>query len=147
MWIHRVLLLMPSVIRPIGGICGSITKDLCMTGGPYGPAQDLIDDPYPTSPHLTTQNGRRLYGDVLDNRKGPEADFKIAAITNNHLVVSIKGAIYRRFPSFREFANEGIRIDWEQKITFYRDNPQIDFHLETHHVAGQWYATANRLFY
>ncbi len=107
-------------------------------GGPQGFAQDLIYDPYPSGLSLT-KNGKRVYLDVIDNRNGPQAEFTVEEESDGRLVVGISGALARRFPSFREFGNEGIRIEWHQKVAFYSDDPCIDFHLQTHHVAGKWY--------
>ncbi len=107
-------------------------------GGPFGPAQDNIDDPYPLTP-VMTKNGRRYHLDVLDNRSWPQAEFCVEEISGCRLVIGIKGTLNRKFPAFREFENESIRIDWQQRVTFYADDPQIDFHLETRHVAGKWY--------
>ncbi len=108
-------------------------------GGEYGPEQDLIDDPYPTSSHFITKNGKRLYGDVLDNRNGPQAKFEIIEANTERLIIGIKGTLSRKMPMYREFENEEIKIDWQQTVTFYADDPQIDFHLETLHTSGKWY--------
>jgi len=107
-------------------------------GGPQGFAQDLIYDPYPSGPSFTS-NGKRIYLDVIDNRDGPQAEFGVEEESEWRLVLRISGSLVRRFPSFREFWNEGIRVDWSQRVVFYRDDPTVEFRLETHHVAGRWY--------
>jgi alpha-mannosidase len=107
-------------------------------GGPRAWQQDRIDDPYPDSGYPLTKNGNRLHRDIFDNRFEPAAEFDVIEISDHRLVLSIRGAMSRGFPRFREFQNESIRLDWEQTLTFYPDDPQIDIHLRMHHRKGKW---------
>ena len=108
-------------------------------GGPHGPCQDLVDDPYPEEAHSTTKNGRRLYLDAIDNRNGPSAELAVEELFEGRMVISLKGVLNRKFPSFREFSSEGIRIEWAQRLTLCAEDPLIEIHLDTHHQAGKWY--------
>ena len=108
-------------------------------GGPHGMESDLIDDPYPFEMKYPSRNGRRLIGDVYDHRMPQQAEFDIERIGKEELVIVIKLVISRKFPHFRDYQCEGMRIECTQRITFRSDSPQVDFHLETDHIKGKWY--------
>ena len=76
---------------------------------------------------------------MLDNREGEQADFSIIRKEPDRLIVGLEGVISRKFPVFDEFEQEGIRIEWQQQVTFYRDDPLIEFQLLTRHIKGKWY--------
>ncbi|MBN1555273.1 MAG: hypothetical protein JXA11_11050 [Phycisphaerae bacterium] len=108
-------------------------------GAPLGAEQEIMDDPYPRERRQLNRTGKRYFLDVLDNRNGPRAKFDVQDLSEDRLVITITSAIARRFPNLPGFYNEEIRIDTTLTVTFHADDPQIDFSLETHHVAGKWY--------
>jgi len=107
-------------------------------GGPHGFERELIHDPYPLEPQFT-RNGRRLLGLVFDNRLLPATEITIRERNADRLVIGIRGEFCRPWPNFRRFKQFGIRILYDQTITFRADTPRIDFRLRTTHEKGRWY--------
>ena len=101
-------------------------------------ARDLIKAPYPLENEFT-KNGHRLLDGPSDNRAAAAKDVRVREMTSDRLVIGVKGQMARYWPNFREFREFGIRIHYEQTITFRADTPRIDFHLRTRHERARWY--------
>ena len=112
--------------------------------GPVGDVEgvgfqrDLIDDPYPLETVLT-RNGLRRLGWACDNRADMTDSIEVVENSADRFVVRVHGEIARYWPHFREFKESGLRLEYEQRITFYPDDARIDFHLVTDHHRGRWY--------
>jgi alpha-mannosidase len=75
----------------------------------------------------------------LDNRRLSAKRISVREASADRLVIAVEGEFSIYWPLFREFRQYGIKIPYEQTITFHADTPRIDFRLGTHHESGRWY--------
>jgi alpha-mannosidase len=95
-------------------------------------------DPYPMAPK-PGRYGFRTIGFAVDNRTAPARKIFVRENTTDRLVIGIQGALGIHWPDFREFKGSGLKIRYDQTVTFYADAPRIDFCLRTRHERGLWY--------